>query len=158
MKHALKRLDSGGVPVILPCLGVSRSRVLLLALSVLLIGGCGGGGAKLVTVGGTVTRHGKAVPNLGIHFVPEKGPASHGLTDEDGHFTLLYATGQEGASLGTHQVWVQLPPNPQDRAAVQRRAQEPDMREILQKYGNSQTTPLTVKITEDQAELTIKLD
>src|ERR1700741_3923731 len=82
----------------------------LLLVGALAASGCGG--EKLVKVSGTALRGGKAVPNLGVHFVPEKGLASHGLTDESGHFDLLYTTGGEGAVVGSHTVWGQLPPDP----------------------------------------------
>jgi hypothetical protein len=128
----------------------------LLLLCSLVIGGCGG--EKLVKVAGTVTRDGKAVPNLGVHFVPEEGLASHGLTDHNGHFTLLYSTGKEGAVTGKHKVWVQLPPDPQNRRELSRRASEPDMEALLLKYGNSETTPLTVEVKEGQKEIKLTLD
>jgi hypothetical protein len=120
-------------------------------------GGCGGGD-RLVKVSGTVVRGGRPVPNLGVHFVPEKGLASHGLTDENGHFDLLYSTGAEGALIGSHKVWVQLPPDPQKRGEVRRRAAEPEMEAILVKYGNSETTPLTVEVREGQDEIKLPLD
>jgi hypothetical protein len=135
---------------------------LILRQAFILIGAlsaCGcGGGETLVNVTGTVTRNGKAVPNLGIHFVPEKGLASHGLSDADGRYGLLYApTGKEGAIVGTHKVWVQLPPDPQKRGAVQSRASEPDMEALLDKYGML-NTPLTVEVKEGQEEINLPLD
>src|SRR5947209_3046854 len=107
-------------------------RAVLLAWCAVMVGGCGG--ERLVKVSGTVTRHGKPVPNLGVHFVPEKGLASHGLTDAEGRFVLLYSTGTEGAAVGTHKVWVQLPTDPAKRLELQRRAKEPDMEALLLKY------------------------
>jgi hypothetical protein len=127
------------------------------AFGALITGGCAGG-ETLVNVTGKVTRNGKAVPNLGIHFVPEKGFASHGLSDADGHYGLLYApTGKVGAVAGVHKVWVQLPPDPQKRSAVQSRALEPDMAALLEKYGML-NTPLTVEVKEGQEEIDLPLD
>jgi hypothetical protein len=143
--------------------GEARSRYVMLRcrISILLLcwvgaGGCGGD--NLVKVTGTVLRNGKPVPNLGLHFVPENGLSSHGRTDADGHFELLYTTGKEGAVVGAHKVWVQLPPDPQQRGDVHRRASEPDMDALLQKYGNSETTPLTVEIKGGQEEIILRLD
>jgi hypothetical protein len=118
--------------------------------------GCGGN--KLVMVSGTVTRHGTAVPNLGIHFVPEKGLGSHGLTDQAGRFDLLFSNGEQGALIGVHKVWVQLPPDTKNRSALLRRALDPDTEAMLLKYGNSETTPLTVEVKEGQEELQLVLD
>jgi hypothetical protein len=135
---------------------IPRWAALLLASSVI-VGGCSG--ETLVKVTGTVKRDGKPVPHLGVHFVPEeKGLSSHGLTDENGHFTLLYSTGKEGAVVGKHKVWVQLPPDPQNRRDLSRRATEPDMEALLLKYGNSETTPLTVEVKDDQKEIKLNLD
>ena len=119
--------------------------------------GCGGG-EMLVNVTGKVTRNGKAVPNLGINFVPEKGFTSHGLSDADGHYSLLYRpTGKEGAVVGVHKVWVQLPPDPQKRSAAQARALDPDVSAMLEKYS-SVNTPLTVEVKEGLPEIDLKLD
>jgi len=128
----------------------------MLALA-LLLAGCGNR-EKLVKVNGTATRNGKAVPNLGIHFVPEKGPSSHGRTDPLGQFTLTQSSGQEGVLVGAHKVWVQLPPQPQQKAELLRRAADPDMEDLLQKYGNPQTTPLTVEVKEGQESISVVLD
>ena len=138
--------------------GIPSSYCVALLLSCsLMFGGCSG--EHLVKVTGTVTRDGKAVPHLGVHFVPEeKGLSSHGLTDQNGHFTLLYSTGKEGAVAGKHKVWVQLPPDPQNRRELSRRASEPDMEALLLKYGNSETTPLTVEVKEGQKEIKLPLD
>jgi hypothetical protein len=119
--------------------------------------GCGGGDT-LVNVTGKVTRNGKAVPNLGINFVPEKGFTSHGLSDTEGRYSLLYRpTGKEGAVVGVHKVWVQLPPDPPKRSAVQARASDPDVNLMLEKYS-SVNTPLTVEVKEGQPEIDLKLD
>jgi len=130
-------------------------RVGIVLLGALFSSGCGG--EKLVKVTGTALRGNRPVPNLGVHFVPETGLSSHGLTDDKGHFELLYRTGKEGAVPGTHKVWVQLPPDPQKRGEVSRRAAEPEMEALLQKYGNSETTPLTAEVKEGE-EIILRLD
>jgi len=139
-----------------PRVAHSRPAARLLLLCALAMAGCGGN--KLVPVSGTVTRHGLAVPNLGVHFVPEKGLGSHGLTDQAGRFELLLSTGEQGAVLGMHKIWVQLPADPQNRGALQRRASEPDMEAMLFKYGNSETTPLTVEVKEGHEDIKVILD
>jgi hypothetical protein len=115
--------------------------------------GCGG--EKIVNITGSVTRAGKAIPDLGIHFSPEKGQGSHGLSDQTGHFTLMLSSGKPGALVGTHKVWVQLPAG--DRITATKRARDQEMEAILLKYGNPETSPLTVEVIEDR-DLILPLD
>jgi hypothetical protein len=126
----------------------------------LLATGCGG--EKLVKVTGTALRHGKPVPNLAINFTPEKGLRSYALTDENGRFDMVYTNGQEGVLIGTHKVWVQLhtagskeDKERQKRLALQR--SDPEIAQILRKYGNVATTPIVVEAKEDR-EINLSLD
>ena len=135
-------------------------RFALVVLLPILASGCGG--EKLVRVTGTATRHGKPVPNLVINFTPEKGLRSFALTDQDGRFNMVYTNGQEGVVLGTHKVWVQLhtagskeDKEQQKRLAIQK--SDPEIMQILRKYGNGETTPLVVQVKDDQ-EMDLNLD
>jgi hypothetical protein len=122
--------------------------------------GCGA--ERLVSVTGTALRHGKPVPNLVINFAPEKGLRSYALTDQNGRFKMVCSNGQEGVLVGTHKVWVQPhaagskeDKEHQKRLAAQRN--DPEMAQILRKYGNPETSPITVEAKEDQ-EITLTLD
>jgi hypothetical protein len=122
--------------------------------------GCGG--EKLVKVTGTATRHGKPVPHLVINFSPEKGLRSFALTDQDGSFNMIYTNGQEGVVPGTHKVWVQLQTtgskeDKEHQKRLARQQSDPEIKQILQKYGKADTTPLTVEAKEDR-EINITLD
>jgi hypothetical protein len=128
------------------------SRFALLLLCSFLVAGCGG--EKLVKVSGTALRHGKPVPHLVINFSPEKGLRSFALTDQNGKFNMLYTNGQEGVVVGTHKVWVHLQTagskedkDFQKRLAAQRN--DPEIAQILRKYGKPETTPLIVEAKED---------
>jgi hypothetical protein len=69
--------------------------------------GCGGGGPELAPVEGTVTLDGTPLPNAWVVFQPQgTGSPSSGITDEEGHYELLYAMGREGAMIGRHTVRV----------------------------------------------------
>jgi hypothetical protein len=134
----------------------------LAILPVVLAAGCSGGGEEQVKVTGTATRNGKAVPDLAIHFMPEKGMRSFGLTRPDGTFTMVFSNGQEGVLVGTHKVWVQLrtagakdDPELQKRLAAQQ--SDPEIAEILRKYGSPDTTPITLEIKKSQ-EINLTLD
>jgi hypothetical protein len=135
-------------------------RVTLVLLPAVLAAGCGG--PRLVSVTGTALRHGKPVPDLVINFAPEKGLRSYALTDQNGRFTMVCSNGQEGVLVGTHKVWVQLhtagskeDKERQKRVAMQKN--DPEIAQMLRKYGNPETTPITVDAKEDQ-EINLALD
>jgi hypothetical protein len=139
---------------------VMQSRLAWMLLFSVLAAGCGG--EKLVRVSGTATRHGKPVPNLVINFTPEKGLRSYALTDQEGKFNMIYTNGQEGVIIGTHKVWVQLQTtgSKEDKEHQRRLAKQqndPEIAQILRKYGKADTTPLTVEAKEDR-ELNLTLD
>ncbi|MHC2069233.1 hypothetical protein ACYFX5_17310 [Bremerella sp. T1] len=86
-------------------------RTVALGMLVAMVIGCNQSSEEFAPVSGTVTIKGKPQPNLIVSFLPmaqgeESGPASSGLTDEQGRFTLKTTgeDGVEGAQIGQHQV------------------------------------------------------
>jgi hypothetical protein len=82
------------------------------------LAGCGGGSYKTAPVSGRVTLDGRPLAKAQVTFVPvagtgEKEPlsSSHGITDNDGRYTLAIidqAGGTtEGAVVGKHKVMIQ---------------------------------------------------
>jgi hypothetical protein len=76
-----------------------------------LVGGCGGGGRKLVPVSGVVTVNGEPAPNLVVSFQPlgeeneqNPGRGSSANTGPDGRYTLVYDGEKPGAWTGKHRV------------------------------------------------------
>jgi hypothetical protein len=132
-----------------------------LAACLLCASGCGGSD-KVVTVTGRVTHKDKPVPGLTVSFVPQTPTAagvSTGTTDEDGNYKLTVArTGERGAVLGTHKVWVSMarPTEDFDKAANKKAFRggapqvPPEIAEVLQKYGSAEKTPLTVEVKADE--------
>src|SRR5262249_37371768 len=112
----------------------------------------------VVKVSGNVTRGGKPVDRLVVHFLPDKGRPSWGVTDKDGHYSLNYERGRDGALVGTHTVWVQVKPfTPKEESALA--AGELKIHtEILRKYGNRETTPLRVEVKGDDQPINLTLD
>lgn len=157
----------------------------LVFVGVCLLPGCAGGGPDLAKVTGTVTRGGKPVPNLLVHFVPDNGRPSWGLTDSNGRYKLYYTQEEDGARFGQHRVYVQLnQAQPQSFAGTGSAHVEkgPDLHEtvdeeattppksvktelspeelssVIEKYGNLEKSALSVTITKSGQVIDLKLD
>jgi hypothetical protein len=150
-------------------MNIPRPLPVLLLLTACFLGGSGcGGKEKVVTVTGTVTHKGDPVAGMVVSFVPEAqtvSGVSTATTDENGHYKLtVFKTGQSGAVVGTHKVWVSLPREPPpdlDKDKVNKKpvptTKPPvDTAEILKKYGKLDSTPLTVEVKGEPIDL--KLD
>ena len=148
MKKMRKQVGGGTLRATHALIGAS------LAVALLVCTGCGGrGGPSLVEVRGTVTHQGEPLENLMVHFQPESGRPSHGITDSQGNFTLEYLPDQPGAVPGQHRVFVSfVPPSVEVEMAIfeGRHQHPPEIAAALEKYGDPATTPLTVELTEDE--------
>lgn len=132
-----------------------RGLVLLTGLA--LLAGCGDN-PKVVTVSGTLTRNGKPVPYLTIHFIPD-GRASWGVSDESGRFSLKQDNKTPGALVGSHTVWVEWRPASAKEEMNPKQANKPaDLTAIQEKYGSDKKSPLKIEITKPVEDLEIKLD
>lgn len=134
----------------------------LVSLLAVAITGCGGGGPKVVEISGTVTRGGKPLKDFMINFQPQPGRPSWGLTDSEGRYTLHYTRDQDGACVGKHKVYVQYDPRPSDPGEEMEMIEgrfeiPPDVKAIVEKYGDLETTPLEFDIQESQT-IDLKLD
>ena len=158
----------------------------LALVSACLLAGCGRGDCpELAKVTGTVTRSGKPVPDLLVHFIPDDGRPSWGLTDAQGRFKLYYTPEEDGARLGEHTVYVafnQAQPHsfagtgeaPRekvpdvyetvDESTPSQAKPEPselsaeDRRDIIEKYGDPTKTRLRVTIEKSRQSVEISLD
>lgn len=121
--------------------------------------GCGSAGPKVVPVAGTATRGGKPVADVELTFHPEKGRPSWANTEADGRFRLDYSRDRDGAVLGRHRVTVR---GRQPRSAAEEFAGKiphpAEVREIVARYGNVETTPLVIEITGPTDDLVVPLD
>lgn len=133
-----------------------RGAGLLAALA--LLAGCSSG-PKVVPVSGTLTRNGKPVPKLTVHFIPDQGRPSWGVSDDTGRFTLEYDSTLKGAVTGPHTVWVQWRPGSMQEEMNPKAASKPaDLPAILAKYGSQDKSPLKIEITRGTDDLELKLD
>ena len=92
--------------------------VLSLVVLALPLAGCGGGPPyKTAPVSGRVTVESKPLAKATVMFVPVAGageksplPSSVGLTDDDGHYSLVLSSGPKtsGAVVGKHKVIIIL--------------------------------------------------
>ena len=112
---------------------------LLLPLAI----GCGGGGADLSSVEGTVTLDGQPLANAIVNFEPAEGGAARssydGQTDAKGHYVLHATASQKGAELGDYTVHITLPKlakdDPNAKTAIK----------VPAKYNTQTTLTATVK-------------
>jgi hypothetical protein len=161
-------------------MNISRPLPVVLLLTTCLLSGSGcGGNDKIVAVTGKVTHEGKPVAGMIVSFVPQmqtESGTSTGETDENGEYSLtVFNTGQSGAVVGTHKVWVSLPHEPvepvdkedrMEKMRVEKKTKKrrspatetlpPDTAQILKKYGRLDKTPLTVEVMGGPIDL--KLD
>lgn len=84
-------------------------------LAILLAGmfvlGCGSSEhSDLGQIEGTVTLDGAPYPNAMVTFTPAKGRPSRGVTDEQGHYELIYLRDTRGAEIGDHKVLITTVP------------------------------------------------
>jgi hypothetical protein len=71
----------------------------------MLVVGCSGGRSDLADVNGLVTLDGQPLPMATVVFQPDSaGPASYGLTDDQGRYKVMYDVGRTGAVIGMHTV------------------------------------------------------
>jgi hypothetical protein len=133
-------------------------RVLPLIFGMLVLAGCGSG-SNAVEVSGIVTRNGKPVPYLTIHFVPENGRSSWGVTDENGQFSMKQDKKTPGVLIGTHIVWVEWRPlTPVDEMDPKNAKKPFDLASIAEKFGTEARSPLKITIDKSVDNLEIKLD
>jgi hypothetical protein len=94
--------------------------LLVLAVGLAAISGCGDGRPKRARVTGVVIYHGKPVDGAGVTFYCSGGALSRGTTDANGRFSLMTfstsGTGEsDGAIVGEHTVSInKYIPDPND--------------------------------------------
>lgn len=117
-------LESTAVGRACDATGVSRPVPVIVACvtgmaMIALFAGCGarGDGPALAPVAGRVLVDGKAIQGIAVTFLPDNtrsttGPASVGVTDAAGAFTLTAPGNRPGAVIGHHKVTVACPFDP----------------------------------------------
>lgn len=136
--------------------------ILLCGLLLPGLAGCGSRGdmPELARVRGRVTVHGQPLTGYIVNFMPTGGGRpSVGATGPDGEFDLDYTLKEKGAKVGKHKVFFIYAPESQAEVMAADRGELPeDVRAIVQKYGDMETTPLEVEVTPDKDEYVIELE
>ncbi|MFN3148844.1 carboxypeptidase-like regulatory domain-containing protein [Bremerella sp.] len=94
-----------------------------IAVSLVSLVGCfGGPGVSVGKVSGMVTEGGQPLSGATVTFFPEGGRPSIGMTDDSGHYELLFTESVQGALVGTHKVNISYggPPPPGEASREKR--------------------------------------
>jgi hypothetical protein len=113
--------------------------------------GCGGGAGdrpELVDVEGVVTLDGTPLPEASVVFIPENGPPSYGLTDENGEYSLSHSDDADGAMIGKHKVRIFTFREAEEDEEGNRTERVPER--VPEKYNTR--TELTAEIGPDSDE------
>lgn len=128
----------------------------VIAVTTLVVMGCGPTAPQVVEVTGTVTLDGKPLDRIQVEFWPEvSGPTSYGLTDDQGRFTLASQDGaKKGAVVGKHKVILQDTSIIVDRR-MGREVENVDVTQgkkprILEEYANPISSTLSAEISPDK--------
>lgn len=123
--------------------------------------GCGDKTNQVVKVKGTLTYKGNPVPNVLLHFLPERGRQSWAETDEEGRFTIRYDSQQDGAVVGHHKVWIEKRPTSRaEKEAALRGEQLQTQKEwvaFFSKYSQEKSEH-KIEVTPQTRELLLALD
>jgi hypothetical protein len=81
--------------------------LVLVAILVFLVAGCGRGDRpELAPVEGAITLDGDPLAGATVVFTPVQGKKSRAITDEKGHYELIYLRDIKGAIPGEHTVTI----------------------------------------------------
>jgi hypothetical protein len=130
-----------------------------LAALVLLVAASGCGGSDLVQVNGRLTYKGQPVPSTLVTFWPEdRSRPSHGLTDDNGDFTLKYSRTQPGVGRGQHTVILKYVVSAEEELQEIPPKASKELKAILAKYKDTATSNLHYEITTNGQFVEIHLE
>jgi hypothetical protein len=121
--------------------------LILLALCISVLCGCGSGRPATFSVTGTVTYRGQPLEGARVMFIPKNTRPAVGLTDAQGRFTLLSFAPEDGAVLGEHVVCVaKSTPDPNDKSG----SPYPKSLSVLpERYATPLKSPLKATVTAE---------
>jgi hypothetical protein len=131
-----------------------------LGLILLLVTANGCGGSALVSAKGRLTYKGQPVRSTTVIFHPQEAGkrASHGITDDDGNFTLTNSMEDRGVFPGTHKVTLKYHLSAEEEMHKIEPKASKELREIIARFGDLKTTTLQYEIKSGGQFIEIKLD
>jgi hypothetical protein len=130
---------------------------LLVLVLLVAAGGCNRSG--LVRAGGKLTYRGQPVPSTYVAFHPEEGKrASHGLTDDNGNFTLTNSRTEVGVYLGRHTVSLRYFPSNEEELGQGPPKASRELKAIIHKYADPDKSTLHYEVTKDGQFFDIQLE
>jgi hypothetical protein len=117
-----------------------------LALALALLSGCNR--SPLVQAKGRLTYEGKPVPSTYVIFHPmEEGKReSHGLTDDDGNFSLTFSRTEEGVLPGMHRIQLRYNVSGQEETGEIPPKANKQLRAVIDRYGVEKKSTLTYEV------------
>ena len=107
--------------------------------------GCGSG---LINVSGRLTYTGQPVPSTRVKFVPaDNSRPSHGLTDDNGNFTLRFSRTEDGVKLGKHTVYLKYEVSAEEETHQIAPKASKELKAVIARYGDPKTSPLHYEVT-----------
>jgi hypothetical protein len=125
----------------------ARFRVALL-VPIFLAASSGCSRSPLVEAKGRLTYKGKPIPSTYVIFHPlEEGKReSHGLTDDDGVFTLTFSRTEEGVYPGKHRIHLRYNQSADEELGKTPPKASKELRAVISKYGVGEKSPITYEV------------
>jgi hypothetical protein len=139
---------------------VTKTRYGWCLAALVLVVGAGGCSSRLVRVSGRLTYKGQPVPSTLVTFQPDQrgARASHGLTDDNGNFTLTYSRDEVGATRGHDTVSLRYIVSAEEEMGTIKPKASKELKEVIARYGNVETSPLHYDITSNGQFIEINLE
>jgi hypothetical protein len=117
-----------------------------LALALVLLSGCNR--SPLVLAKGRLTYEGKPVPSTYVIFHPmEEGKReSHGLTDDDGNFSLTFSRTEEGVLPGMHRIQLRYNVSAEEETGEAPPKANKQVRAVIDRFGVEKKSTLTYEV------------
>lgn len=124
-----------------------------------LLAAASGCSSKLVHVEGRLTYKGEPVPSTRVKFLPDDGGRpSHGLTDDNGNFTLKYSRTETGATRGPCIVILKYEMSAEEELHEIPPKASRELKTIIAKYGDPAKSNLHYEITKSGQFIEIQLE
>jgi hypothetical protein len=134
-----------------------RTRCFFSALA-LLLAASGCGQSRLVSATGRLTYQGQPVPSTLLTFLPDdQTRAAHGLTDDNGNFTVTYSRTQTGIPRGWHTVVLRYDVSVDEELHKIPPKASHELKAVIARYSDPATSGLRYEIAKSGQFLEIDL-